>query len=1169
MTSDQKGNHVATRAGLVMRFLGCFALASGVFVGCSAGEQTFDSGSGEPQGLDPNANVGSGVRLSASASTTIAQAAAPRVVKDQYIVVFKALSSTGTQASSVADLSAELERAHGGTTLRRYQHALRGVSMRIPAAALANLKADPRVHYVVPDGIVTMHEVVTWGKDRIDQRQLPLNQQYVPPGRGAGVHAYVIDSGIRATHTEFQGRVGAGVDFFNGDSDPEDQNGHGTHVAGTIGGTNYGVANQVTLHAVKVFGVEGSTTDSMVIEAIDWVTARHLEAPTVPRVANMSLGGSFSQALNDAVQNSIATGVTYTISAGNNGNGGLLPPDSCATSPSSTPNAITVGATDLFDNKAGFSSFGKCVDVFAPGVRVLSAWHTSDTETLRLDGTSMSAPHLAGVAALYLGLRPTATPAEVSSVLIARSTRGAVLNPGAGSPNRLIYMAQLVGGSDTQVPTAQITSPAANGSVTGLVNVTASASDNVGVTAVDLFVNGVFESSDHTAPYSLPLDTLTLSDTEPQQLTVRAYDANGNVGTSSVVNVNVVHEFNPPIVTLTAPTNGGQVGAATTLRATATDPSGVQHVQFVVDDEILATVQTPTSGSTYEFSWDGRNVAPGAHTIRAQAIDRRSMLGQSSTLNFTVFVDSTLPTVSLTAPASGASVTGTVNITANASDDRGIITAVDFLVAGHVVCTDTTAPYSCSWNTRPEGNGLVALQAKAVDPFGNVGRSATRNVTVTGSPTAAFNATFQAPACTSVGSSCSSGRLTDGQGSIEPNRPNTLGASCADGASMGRYHFDESVDRLYVTTLDGTNLAPGKRVRVETKAYLLSEADQVDIYHAPNASSPVWTHVATLGRTGSVHETVTLSAEFNLPTSGGASLQAVRANLRAFGAQEPCTAGSFNDRDDLVFSVSTTQPLTVDAGPNRAITQITTAALDGTVTGATSTAWTKVSGPGTVTFGSASQVDTTAGFSAIGSYVLRLTANSGSSSVNDTMTTTVNPEAGPDRTVTLPAAASLDGTAPAVGTVTYTWSKVSGPGNVAFANASAVDTTATFSAAGSYVLRLQAVNGSFTGSDTMNVTASAASARPCASVCSNPVVFSSANFHSGNLGTGATCHETTTSPSILNCGNFAANRTFHINGQLRTCAFQDIPLSPIPKVNGGYCFTASAGNEPWAYFLTF
>jgi aqualysin 1 len=463
----------------------------------------------------------------------------------------------------------------------------------------------------------------------------------------------------------------------------------------------------------------------------------------------------------------------------------------------------------------------------------------------------------------------------------------------------------------------------------------------------------------------------------------------------------------------------------------------------------------------------------------------------------------------------------------------------------------------------------VAIQAKAVDPFGNVGRSATRNVTVTGSPTAAFNAMFQAPACTSVGSSCSSGRLTDGQGSSEPNHPNTLAASCPDGTSMGRYHFDESVDRLYVTTTDGTNFAPGKRVRVETKAYLLSEADQVDLYYAPNASAPVWTHVATLGRNGSVHETVTLSAEFDLPSSGGTSLQAVRANLRAFGELNPCTTGSFNDRDDLVFGVSTTQSLTVDAGPNRTITQVATAALDGTVTGATSTNWTKVSGPGSVSFGSASSVDTTAGFSAIGSYVLRLTASNGSTSVNDTMTATVNPEAGPDRTVTLPAAASLDGTSPAVGTVTFAWSKVSGPGNVTFANASAVDTTATFSASGSYVLRLQAVNGSFTGSDTMNVTANGASANPCASVCSNPVVFTNANFHSGNLGTAATCHETTTSPSMINCGNFAAGRTFHINGQLRTCSFQDIPLASIPKVNGGYCFRASAGDFPWAYFLTF
>lgn len=976
--------------------LGCVGLFGLGIIGCSAGEES-DATARPVEALDPGT-----ARKIAGAS--VPPPAAVKAANDRYIVVFKkGVSLRGVRGLTAADVATRIGQAHGATVRRRYQHALEGMAVQVSAAALAGLKADPEVDYVVEDTEIILHDV-TWGKDRVDQRALPLNQIVNSPNQGQGVHAYIIDTGIRATHSEFQGgpsgsRIGVGIDLFNDDNTPEDERGHGTHVAATVGGTRYGVANQVTIHPVKVFGAQEGTDASMLIEAIDWVTARKLESPTVPAVANMSIGGGLNNALNAALENSVAQGVTYAVSAGNNGEGPISLANACNGSPGSAPSAITVGATNLFDARAPFSSYGSCVDVFAPGQRVLSAVHTGDNDTTRFDGTSMSSPHVAGVAALYLSANPTATPVQVTNAIVGKATRGIVTDMRPNSANRLLYMGNLVAtGGDTQAPTAQITAPAANAVLSGLVNVTANATDNAGVTGVELFVNGLFESDDFTAPYSLPWNTQPLANGF-YDLTVRAYDNAGNTTTSSTVRVQYVRETTPPAVAITAPTSGASVGALTTLRATATDASGVRFVRFSVDFQEIGTAITPVSGNTYEVSWDSRSVAPGAHGIIAVATDGVGTSAVSPTVNFNVFTDTVLPAAAITAPAANANVSGTVTYTATASDDRNVITEVNFLVGETVVCTDTSSPYTCSWNARPEGNGSATLRVKATDRFGNVGTSATRTVNVQSSPAAAFNATLQAPACMTTGSSCSSRNLTAGQLSTELNQPNTLADSCADGASLGRYRLEESLERLYIATVDGTNLAPGKSVVVETKAYLLGEADFVDLYYAPNANSPVWTYITTLNRTGSVHDIVTLSTQFNLP-AGGTSLQAIRANLRVYGAPSPCTPGNLNDRDDLAFAVATP-------------------------------------------------------------------------------------------------------------------------------------------------------------------------AQPCGGLCTNPIVFSSLGYGSGNLGTGATCHETTTSPTHVNCGNFATGRTFRINDQLVTCNFQNQPLASIPKRNGGYCYQATAGNHPWAYFSTF
>jgi subtilisin family serine protease len=274
----------------------------------------------------------------------------------------------------------------------------------------------------------------SWGLDRIDQRRLPLDESYSPEGGGSGATAYVIDTGIRASHEDFGGRARSGYDFVDDDANAADCHGHGTHVAGTVGGTDYGVAKGADVVGVRVLDCRGSGTTSQVVAGIDWVT----EHAARPAVANLSLGGGPDGVLDDAVRRSIDSGVTYSIAAGN---GNLLgwPQDACGTSPARVPEAITVGATDRDDARASFSNTGSCVDLFAPGVDIISASIGSDSATDTLSGTSMAAPHVTGVAALYLAGHPSAGPAQVRDAVVNAATDGAVGDPRAGSPDRLLH----------------------------------------------------------------------------------------------------------------------------------------------------------------------------------------------------------------------------------------------------------------------------------------------------------------------------------------------------------------------------------------------------------------------------------------------------------------------------------------------------------------------------------------------------------------------------------------------------------------------------------------------------------------------------------------------------------------------------------------------------------
>jgi subtilisin family serine protease len=330
-------------------------------------------------------------------------------------------------------------RGFGGSVGFVYRNALKGYSITLPAAAAAALARLPGVESVVADGIATTMTTssgAAWGIDRIDQRALPLSTTFSYTNTGAGVKAYIIDTGIRATHTQFGGRVLQGTDKVDNALPAADCNGHGTHVAGTVGGSAYGVAKTVTLVAVRVLNCSGSGAWSQVIAGIDWVTGDHQAGQ--PAVANMSLGGGANSAVDTAVQNSIADGVTYGIAAGN-GNWGGIGQNACNSSPARVAQAITVGATNSTDTKASWSNYGSCVDLFAPGVNITSAWATSDTATNTISGTSMATPHVVGVAALYLQSNKSASPATVAGALSGNATNGVVKSAGSNSPNKLLF----------------------------------------------------------------------------------------------------------------------------------------------------------------------------------------------------------------------------------------------------------------------------------------------------------------------------------------------------------------------------------------------------------------------------------------------------------------------------------------------------------------------------------------------------------------------------------------------------------------------------------------------------------------------------------------------------------------------------------------------------------
>ncbi len=567
------------------------------------------------------------VQLSAPVA---ARADAHVYIPGRYIVRFKPSSGPDAFTNGAA-----VGSMYGGAVDRVFT-SINGVAMQLPDAAAAALRNDARVLSVEQDEVISKHTVqsnATWGLDRIDQRARPLSTSYTYNATGSGVTVYILDSGINFAQADFAGRASAGYDAITPGGTAADCDGHGTHVAGTVGSETYGVAKDVQLVAVRVLDCSGNGTTSSVLAGIDWVTNHRV----LPAVANMSLGGGTSSTINNAVETSIASGVTYAVSAGNSTT------DACLQSPASAPSVLAVGATDSGDAYAWYSNYGSCVDILAPGTSITSWWTGTGTNTI--SGTSMASPHVAGAAALYLQVNPTAAPSQVRTALIGNATASAISAVPAATPNLLLYTGFI---ATPVAPVADFTFSCVGTSCTFDGSSSTSAWNNA---------TYLWNFGDNTSSTTKTIvHTYAALGTYSVSLTVT--DANGTNTRTKSVTLN-----RAPTASITTPAAGTLFaqGASVSFTGTGTDPEDgtLTGASLVWRSDVNGIIGTGTSFSTSTLS-------PGPHTITLTATDAQGLAG-TATRSIAI---NRPPVASITAPLSGAVVAiGTsVTFTGTATD---------------------------------------------------------------------------------------------------------------------------------------------------------------------------------------------------------------------------------------------------------------------------------------------------------------------------------------------------------------------------------------------------------------------------------------------------------------------------------------------------------------------
>ena len=695
----------------------------------------------------PSITAPAAARTSTAALGAGAIHAASAAIPGQYIVVMK------PSTQSLTALAGNVVAAKRGRLRYVYSQALvNGFAVSLTDSAAAQLAADPRVEGVYPDVEMWADGAGTQANpqpnlDRIDQTALPLNKSYSYGNDGSGVTIYLLDSGIRYTHVDFGGRAVPGYDGVASDSGASDCAGHGTHLAGVAGGTTYGVAKGVTLVGVQVLDCQAHGSSSAILAGMDWVVKQKKANPTRPMVASMSFSGAADKPFDTGVANLVAAGVTVVVSAGNG------PYDACTRSPARAPAAITVAASDNADNFSSLSDYGSCVDIVAPGVGVVSDYISSNTATTVLTGTSVAAPHVAGAAALYLAAHPTATPAQVAAALTTNATLNVLKSLPTGTPNRLLNVSFIAGGTTpvNQSPTAAISAPAAGASVVQGASVTFAGtgtdSEDGALTGASLVWTSSRDGQIGTGA-SLAKTTLTVG---THTITLTATDSKGAIGAATRTITVTAPANQAPTAAITAPTNGASVvqGASVSFAGTGTDPeTGALSGAALV----WASSRDGQLGTGASFATTALSV--GTHTITLTAKDPQGATGTATrTLTVTAPVNQP-PTASITAPATGTSVTQGTSITftgTGTDPDDGTLTGTSLVWASS---RDGQLGTGTSLSTTTLSLGTHAVTLTATDSKGATSTTTT-SVTVTAPsggtnqpPVAAFTMTCPTKTCT-------------------------------------------------------------------------------------------------------------------------------------------------------------------------------------------------------------------------------------------------------------------------------------------------------------------------------------------------------------------------------------------------------------------------------------